>query len=64
MTKHAPLQYFFKQQDLNKRQTPWLQELVDTAISILYGPGKQATVPDVLSHNPIFHESMDESADS
>ena len=44
-----PLQHFFKQQDLNKRQTRWLQELVGTSISIVYLPGKQATVPDALS---------------
>ena len=33
-------------------------------LGIVYWPGKQATVPDALSHSPILHDSMDESADS
>ena len=64
MTNHAPQKCFFKQQDLNKFQTRWLQELFDTPISIVYRPGKQAAVLDALSHSPILHESIDEHADS
>ena len=64
VTDHAPLQYVFKQRDLNKRQTRWLQELIDTPISIVYQPGKQAAVPNAQSLSPIFHESIDEHADS
>ena len=50
VTDHALPQPFFKQQDLNKRQTQWLQELVDTPILIVYQPGKQAPAFDALSH--------------
>ena len=64
VTDHAPLQFSFKQWDLNKNQTRWLQELVYTHILIVYWPGKQAAVLNRLSHIPILHESMDESADS
>ena len=63
MTNYALLQYFFKQQDLDKHQIQWFQELIDTPISIAYLPGKQATVPDALSPSLILHESMDNSAD-
>ena len=64
VTNPALLQNFFKQQNLNKSQTWWLQELVDTPIPIVYWHGKQTKVPNALSHSPILHESMDESADS
>ena len=64
VTYHAPLQHSFKQQDLNKCQTQWLQELIDTSISILYQPSKQAAVPNALSGRPILHDSIDDSADS
>ena len=39
-----------------------VEELVDTPISIVYQPGKQAAVPNILSHSPILHNSMDECA--
>ena len=64
VTDHALLQVFFKRQDLNKRQTQWLQELVDTPILIIYQPSKQAPALDALSHSPMLHEYMNESADS
>ena len=64
MTDHTPLQHFFKQLDLNKRQTLWLQELTDTPISIAYQPSKQATVPNALSCSPIHHEPKDMHTDS
>ena len=47
-TDHAPLQHFFKQQDLNKWQTQWRQELVDTPISIVSQPGPSK--PQFLMH--------------
>ena len=62
LMNHALLQYFFKQQDLNKCQTQWLQEFVETAILMLYKPGKQATIPNALSHSPIIHDCIDKSA--
>ena len=64
MTDHTPLQHFFKLGDLNNRQTRLLQELVNTPISIVDQPGKQAEVSDALSCSPILHKYMDESADS
>ena len=62
--EHEPLQYFFKQQDLNKCQIWCLQKFFDTPISIVYWPEKQATVPDALYCSPIHQDSMDESANS
>ena len=58
------LNTFFKEQELNKCQTQYLQEIIDTPILTVYQPGKQASVPDVVSHSPILHDSMDERADS
>ena len=51
---------------MRPKQVPntMFQELVDTPISIVYQPSKQAAVPNALSCSPILHDSMDKSADS
>ena len=64
VTDHAPLQCFFKQQDVNKCQIQWFQEFINTAILIVYQPSKQSAVTDVLSCSPILHDCMDKNADS
>ena len=64
MNDYAPLQHLFKQQGLNKHQSYWLQELIDTPILIVFVPEKQAAVPNVLSCSPILYDFMDMSADS
>ena len=64
MTDYTPLQYLFKQQDLNKRQTQWLQELIDATISIVYQLGKQAIVLDALIDSLILRDSMDKCDDA
>ena len=49
---------------MNKRQTIWLQELVNTLILMVYWPDKQTSVPGAPSCSLIFHDSMNKSTDS
>ena len=61
---HAPLHNFFKQQDLNKHQTYWLQEFIDTPTLKCYQPGNRATLLNILSYSPILYYAISKSADS
>ena len=49
MTDHNPLVHLFKQEQLNSRQTRWLNDLWNQKIEIKYVKGKENVVSDALS---------------
>ena len=52
-TDHKPLEHFNQQPKLNSRQIRWLESLADYRLEMVYRPGKQNTVPDILSRPPL-----------
>ena len=48
-TDHKSLRYVFDQQELNTRQTRWLDVVKDYDWEIHYHPGKANVVADALS---------------
>jgi hypothetical protein len=49
-TDHKSSKYIFTEQDLNMRQRRWLELIKDYELEVLYHPGKENVVADVLSH--------------
>ena len=55
-TDHAPLQYFFSQQNLSGRQARWLETLAEfqPGLSIQYVPGPSNIPADALTRRPDY----------
>jgi transposase InsO family protein len=58
LTDHLNPKYWMEPRDLNPRQARWVDILSPFRISIVYRPGKQATMPDALSRRADYHPSQ------
>ena len=58
LTDHANLQAFREAKDLNRRQARWMRYLVNFDLEITYRPGRESSVPDLLSRR-IDHKTED-----
>jgi hypothetical protein len=64
LTDHLNPKYWMEPRDLNPRQARWVDILSPFRISIVYRPGKQATMPDALSRRADYHPSQHNEDDS
>ena len=48
-TDHKNLEYFIVKRQLSERQIRWYEILAKFQFSLVYRPGKEATIPDALS---------------
>ena len=55
LTDHHNLTYFMRPRQLNPRQARWVTELAPFDFTLQYRPGRQATMPDALSRNHMYH---------
>jgi hypothetical protein len=63
LTDHLNLKYWMEPRDLNPRQARWVEILSPFRMSIVYRPGRQATMPDALSRRADYHPSQNDDDD-
>jgi transposase InsO family protein len=63
LTDHLNLKYWMEPRDLNPRQARWVEILSPFRMSIVYRPGRQATMPDALSRRADYHPSQNNDDD-
>nr|XP_051212763.1 uncharacterized protein LOC127330668 [Lolium perenne] len=57
-TDHKSLKYIFTQQELNMRQSRWMELIKDYDLSIHYHPGKANVVTNALSRKPCLLNAL------
>ena len=48
-TDHEPLKYLYSQPNISSRQARWLEKLSELQLEVVYLPGRDNIVADVLS---------------
>jgi transposase InsO family protein len=63
LTDHLNLKYWMEPQQLNSRQARWVETISPFRLSIVYRPGKEATMPDALSRRSDYHPGKGATTD-